>query len=63
VRSKVAPAGKVEWVVALSKQRGNTMALWKSDQLIVVGGRESRSQGEGADSYITAFNRYMGWTK
>jgi hypothetical protein len=36
VRSKVAPAGKEERVVKLSKQQGNTMALWKSDQLIVV---------------------------
>ena len=63
MRSKAAPAGKVKRVVKLSKQRGSTMALWKSDQLIVVSERESRLQGEGADSYITACNRHIGRTK
>jgi hypothetical protein len=28
---------------------GELMAGWESDQLIVLGERESRSQGEGAD--------------
>ena len=58
-----APAGNVKRVVKPSKQRGNTMAYWKSDQFIVVGERESRSHGEGADSYITACNRHTGRTK
>ena len=30
-------------------QIGELMAGWESDQLIVLGERESRSQGEGAD--------------
>lgn len=30
-------------------KQGELMMSWESDQLIVLGERESRSQGEGAD--------------
>ena len=34
---------------ARPQRKGVTMAAWESDRLVVLGGRESRSHGEGDD--------------